>query len=233
MSLKARLSAIRASDFVRSAGALVGGTAVAQALTVLALPILTRLYSPEQFSLLAVYVATLTIVQVVACLRLEIAIPLPEHDVDAANLLALGLLSAISAAAIMALLVLGFGNAFFGAIGQPEMQAYGILLPFGIWLAGSYAALQFWSTRKRRFATIARTKMMQAGSGLTAQLSLGWAGAGPVGLLLGHALMAGAGVINLARQAWHNDRSAFHRVTPHGMKRALYIYRRFPIYSTW
>ncbi len=233
MSLRSRLSALRENSFVRSASVLVGGTAAAQALTVLALPILTRLYSPEEFSLLAVYVAILTMVQVVACLRLEIAIPLPEDDAEAANLLALGLMLATSAAVIMALSVLGFGDAFFAAIGQPGMQPYGWLLPFGLWLAGSYAALQFWSTRKKRFATIARTRMVQAGSGLTAQLGLGWVGAGPVGLLLGHALMAGAGVVNLARQAWRSDRRALTGVTRQGMCRALSVYRRFPLYSTW
>ncbi|MCZ7675605.1 MAG: hypothetical protein M5U35_06680 [Roseovarius sp.] len=109
-------------------------------------------------------------------------------------------MSAASAAALAALLVPGFGQTFFAAIGQPAMQPHGWLLPFGIWLAGSYAALQFWSTRKKRFPTIARTRMMQVGSGLTAQLGLGWAGAGPVGLMLGHALMAGAGAVNLARR---------------------------------
>lgn len=231
--IRSRLNAIRRNGFVRSASVLVGGTAAAQALTVLALPVLTRLYSPEDFSVLAVYVAILTMVQVLACLRLEIAIPLPEDDVEAANLLALALVSAASAAALAGALVLGFGGMFFSAIGQPEMQPFGWLLPFGIWLAGSYAAMQFWSTRKKRFPTIARTRMMQVGSGLTAQLGLGWAGAGPVGLMLGHALMAGAGAVNLARQAWRCDRPALTGVTRRGMRRALSAHRRFPLYSTW
>ena len=91
--MKAQIAAIRQNGFVRSAGILVGGTAGAQALTVLALPLLTRIYSPEEFSLLAIYVAMLTMLSVVACLRLEIAIPLPDNDNEAANLLGLALLS--------------------------------------------------------------------------------------------------------------------------------------------
>ncbi|MBZ0218266.1 MAG: oligosaccharide flippase family protein, partial [Fimbriimonadaceae bacterium] len=50
---------------------------------------------------------------------------------------------------------------------------------------------------------------------------------------LGHALMAGAGAANLARQAWHRDRAALGGVTRRGMRRALGTYRRFPLYSTW
>ena len=43
------------SAFARGVGVLVGGTAGAQALMVLAAPLLTRLYSPEDFGLLAVF----------------------------------------------------------------------------------------------------------------------------------------------------------------------------------
>lgn len=232
MSLKSYLGAVRRQGFVRSAGILVGGTAAAQALTVLALPLLTRLYTPEDFSLLAVYVAMLTMVSVVACLRLEIAIPIPENDTEAANLLALGVIFATLTALIAAAVAVFFGTAFFQVIGQPQMQPFAWLLPFGIWLAGNYAAFQFWSTRKRRFPEIARTRMLQAGSGLTAQVGFGSAGVGPVGLLLGHALMAGAGVVNLAANVLRLDRPVMRAISLQGMAGALGKYRRFPQYST-
>lgn len=231
MSLTTHIRELRENGFFRSTSVLVGGTAGAQALTVLAVPVLTRLYSPEEFGLLAVYVAILTILQVLACLRLEVAIPLPEDDEEAANLLALALLSALVCASLVAMLILGAGEFFFVILGYPDLQLFGWLLPFGIWLAGSYAALQFWSTRKARFAIIARTRVVQAGSGLSSQLGLAWAG--PVGLLLGHTLMAGAGVVSLAYQVWRKDRLALGAITWRGMSRAFVTNRRFPIYSTW
>lgn len=233
MSLKSYLGAVRRQGFVRSAGILVGGTATAQALTVLALPLLTRLYTPEDFSLLAVYVAMLTMVSVIACLRLEIAIPIPEDDTEAANLLALGFIFASLSALIAAAVVVFFGTAFFQAVGQPQMQRFGWLLPLGIWLAGSYAAFQFWSTRKKRFPAIAMTRMTQAGSGLAAQLGLGLVGVGAVGLMLGHALMAGAGIINLAWRSLRMDRSILRTISLHRMAEALGKYRKFPQYSTF
>ena len=80
------------SAFARGVGVLVGGTAFAQAIAVLALPLLTRLYTPDDFSVLAVYAAVLGISSVVACLRLEIAIPMPEDEGTAINLMLLGLI---------------------------------------------------------------------------------------------------------------------------------------------
>lgn len=233
MPLRGRLANLRKNDFVRSASALVGGTAAAQALTILALPILTRLYSPEEFAILAVYIAILTMVQVVACLRLEIAIPLPEHDDEAANLLALSVGLTLTLSVLSALFVWLQGDWFFDVINQPSMRPYGWLLPIGLCFAGLYSAIQYWSSRKSRFAAIARTRMTQSGAGLAAQLGLGWAGVGSIGLMIGHAIMSGAGVLNLAMHALRYDTPALRAISWQGMRRVLGIYRRFPLYSTW
>lgn len=79
------------SDLLRSVSILAGGTAFAQAIGVVMLPIITRIYTPNEFSVLAVYTSILAIVAGVACLRLDIAIPLPKSDADAANLLSVSL----------------------------------------------------------------------------------------------------------------------------------------------
>jgi O-antigen/teichoic acid export membrane protein len=232
-NIREQLSAICHNSFVRSSTVLVGGTATAQALTILALPILTRLYSPDEFSILAVYSALLTMITVVACLRLEIAIPLPEDETEAVNLLALALGFASATALLLSCLVFTVSSTFFTLLGQPQLEAYGWLLPVGAFLGSSYAATQAWSTRKKRFPSVARTRILQASSGLTAQLGLGLAGIGPLGLMLGHALMAAVGVVNLARQTWCSDRSAIRRISRRGMVQTLSKYRRFPQYSTF
>ena len=226
------LSQVSRNKFARAASVLVGGTAAAQALTILALPILTRIYSPEEFSLLAVYVALLTMLSVVSCLRLEIAIPLPEDDDEAINLLALALSLAAIFASLILLGMLACGPALFELMGQPRLEPYGWLFPAGVWLAGSYAALQYWATRKHRFSIIAGTRIKQSSSGLVTQLGLGWVGAGPVGLLIGHALTAGSGVMGLAWQTWRKDRTLLTKISSKGMIAAFRNYRRFPLYST-
>ena len=79
------------SSFASDVLKLAGGTAIAQILSILASPIITRMYGPEAFGLSALFASITGIVAVVACLRYELAIMLPEKDEDAANLLALGL----------------------------------------------------------------------------------------------------------------------------------------------
>lgn len=80
---------IRLNNFQKSIAVIFGGTAVAQLITILVLPVLARIYTPEDFSLLAVYAAVLGILLTVTCLRFKIAIPLPEKSSVAVNLLVL------------------------------------------------------------------------------------------------------------------------------------------------
>lgn len=218
--------------FVRSVSVLVGGTAFAQALMVLVLPLLTRLYTPEDFSVLAVYSSILGIVSVAACLRLEIAIPLPQRDEDAANLLALALCSSAGVAGLSALIVVLFPVQIVALVAQPKLLPYLWLLPLGILLSSSCAALQFWTTRKKRFSVIAKTHLTQAIGGAGTQAGLGWASIAPLGLLLGQMISSGAGIFQLVRDALKNDRGALRLIHWSDMKRMFREYDRFPKYST-
>ena len=73
-----RWASIPGGAFGRHVVTLASGTAVGQGATRLALPVLTRLYSPADYGALAVYSATLTVLLVLASLRFEQAIPCPK-----------------------------------------------------------------------------------------------------------------------------------------------------------
>lgn len=233
-TLKAMRARIRTRQgFVHSVGTLVGGTAFAQALAVMALPILTRLYTPADFSVLAVYASLLAILSAAACLRLEIAIPIPEHDEDAAILLAVALCSSAIVATLAGVATLLFPQWIAKHLGVPAIEPYLWMVPLGVWIASSYAAIQHWSTRKRKFSHIARTRMVQSLGGAGTQVGAGLAGVGSVGLLFGHMISSGIGVFGLARDAWREDRGALRSVHRQSMRGTLRQYSQFTTYSTF
>jgi len=122
------------NTFARGVSVLVGGTAAAQLLTVLAAPLLTRLYSPEDFGLLAVYGSLLALIGVMSSLRYELAIPLPEDDGEAANLAVLSLILVGISALLSGVLVLLLDTAIADALGVPALADYSWLLPVGVLL---------------------------------------------------------------------------------------------------
>ncbi|ART56106.1 hypothetical protein CBP36_03030 [Acidovorax carolinensis] len=231
--MRQTFNAIFRQGFFRSVSILVGGTVFAQAIMVLVLPLLTRLYTPEDFNVLAVYASILGIISVAACLRFEIAIPLPQRDDEAVNLLALALFSSTFFSVIAALLVFLFPAVIISFIAQPRLEPYLWFFPLGLWFTSSYAALQFWATRKKRFGVVTKTRVAQAIGGAGVQVGLGWAGIAPIGLLLGHLLNSGAGVFGLAFNFFKNEKKLLNSVNLINLKAIFLKYDKFPKYSTF
>ncbi len=88
---------------------LVGAATIGQAIVVISAPMITRLYSPTDVGSYSVASAVLSVLVVVTCLRYEWAIPLPESDVAAANVLVLCILVAFATSLIAALRCLFWG----------------------------------------------------------------------------------------------------------------------------
>lgn len=215
--------------FAKGVSVLVGGTAGAQLITVLAAPVLTRLYTPEDFGLLAVYASLLALIGVVASLRYELAIPLPESDVDAANVtaLCLGLVGLVTI--LTAILVLLAGQRVAELLGTPTLAAYFWLLPVGVLFAGAFNVFNYWSVRAKRFSAIAGTRVRQALATIAVQLAAFKLGG--VALLCGQAVGQGVGTYSLGKPALAS--ASFKRVSWKGVIVVARRYRRFPIFTTW
>lgn len=231
LAIQSRLE--KDGGFGRAVGTLVGGTAFAQAVMVLALPVLTRLYTPEQFSVLAVYVSLLGMLSVIGCLRFEIAIPLPERDEDAASLLVLAVASGLILSLLTGGLVFVHGGGLADQVGIPELSPYLWMVPVGMWMASAYAATQYWATRKKNFTRIARTRMAQAIGGVGMQVGAGFLATGSIGLLAGHMVSSGAGFLSLGHQFWRQDRGLLRSVNLESLRKVAIRYQRFPKYATF
>jgi cbb3-type cytochrome oxidase maturation protein len=217
------------NQFARGVSVLVGGTASGQVLMVLAAPLLTRLFSPEDFGLLAVYGGLLALFMVVAALRYEIAIPLPEDEQTAANVTVLSLLAVTVSSLLTAVLVLFAGDTIAALLGVPALATHLWLLPLGVFFGGVYLAFHYWAVRHKQFGDIAGTRIKQVSTTLAIQL-LGFE-LGPVALLLGHASGHGMGCFTLGRNFLRSPH--LRQVSAAGILAAARRYRRFPLFSTW
>lgn len=230
-SFRTRFRAVTTSELVRDVAKLVTGTAGGRLIALAALPIATRLYSPEDFATLATYLGVVSIVAVVACLRLDIAIPLAKTDDDAANLLVLALFSALGVSAFSLALTILVPTELSKVLGRPDLAPHLWLLPLGVFMTASYSAFQFWATRARRFGIIAWTRITQAAMGVGLLVGLGWAGVAPFGLLMGTMISSSAGSLRLGLEAWRRDGQVLKVVSIPAMRATLKRNRRYPIYS--
>lgn len=219
------------SRFARSVSVLAGGTAIGQAIVILASPLLTRLYGPEDFGLLAVYTGLLGITTVVSSLRYQLAIPLPESDEEAAHVVALSLLVVVGMALLTALAIFLFRHAIAAALNAPALSDFLWLLPVGVFLTGIYQVFNYWAIRTGAFSAVARTKLIQAVSMVGVQLA-GYT-LGPLALLLGQVNGHAAGVTGLGALAVRQRWNIFKKVRLPGIRHAARRYKHFPLFSTW
>ena len=77
------------SDFSRNVLTLMTGTTIAQAIPIAISPILTRIYTPEDFGVFALYMSIVSIISVVATGGYEMALMLPQDDEDVKSLVKL------------------------------------------------------------------------------------------------------------------------------------------------
>jgi len=220
--------ALPRGQLFRSVITLAGGTALGQVVTVLASPVLTRLYAPEDFGVLAVYSSVLGIVSVIASLRYELAIPLPEDDKDAAALLvlSLGVVTAISLLTGVSVWLLGEQITVWA--NAPALQPYLWLLPLGVGMVGTYQVFNYWAIRKGAFGAIARTRLYQGVGASLTQISLGFLRVGPLGLLTGQVVGQAAGITTLAALTHMRDKITLEAMTMARVSDIARRYQRFP-----
>lgn len=215
----------------RGAITIVAGTGAAQLIVIASSPILTRLYTPSDFGVFAIASSTLAILITVTCLTYDYAIPLPESDDAAANVLALCLVLTLLLSSATAVVLWFAGPALFALAGAAVLSPYAMLLVLGQLGGGFVIAFTGWAVRTRSYSEIAANRLTQSVTLVAGQLGTGALGAGAPGLLIGSVAGSIAGSSRLGRAAWRSHAQSFRRVSRMGMVTAAGRYRRFAILS--
>ena len=230
--LNLRAITLLQNRFVRSVSVLSSATAFAQLIFLAAMPVLSRLYTPEDFGVYAIFAALLGIIGVAASLRYQVAIPLPKTDSLAFNLVALSLTIVLLTTSLTLLVVTFLGDRLVLLLTAPEFKKYLLMLPIGVLTIGSYNVFLFWATRKKEFDQVAKTRLEQALGGVGTQIGLGILSVGPAGLIIGQLISQSAGILGLIRRTCGRSGKYLSRIKPRRMVIAATAYSKYPKYST-
>src|ERR1019366_1360049 len=182
-----RLNGVRArvlhSRTGRAVLAIGGATVLAQIIAIAAAPILTRLFSPEDYGAFFIVNSLSLSLSAGFAMRLELAIPLPPDDEDARNLVVLGTVSI--AALLLGLVTVCFiwSDAIASALalhGQPWIVLFVGPLAAS---AAIYAVLSSVAVRERRYSAIAKRQLVVATATAVLQLGVGLIDPGVSGLI--------------------------------------------------
>lgn len=206
--------------------AIAGASGAAQLVGLAGMPVISRLFSPEEFGPFAVVNAAVLPAAALASLRLELAVPLPDER-RARALVSLGL----RASAAFGLVFLVVTSLLVTVRGLWADGGWWSLLPWVPLIAGlmgAFAVLNQYAVRHRAYGAIGRRNVLMAVAVVVLQVTAGLLGAGPHGLAAGLAGGQLVGVLSL----WHSLREHLGAVPAPGRagrRETLRQYRTYPL----
>lgn len=214
---------------------LASGATFAQILSILAAPIITRLYGPEALGISALFISISATFSVISCLRYEVALMLPKEDEDAASLLCLSLCFATLISIITIPIFWLEKDTILDLLNAPKLGPYLWIMPFSIFLNGTFMVLNYWTIRTRQFSKISLARIFNSTTTTGIQIGSGIRGlnapgglilAGIIGTIMSEAILG----ITVVRRDFHLIKKG---INLHKMSAGFKRYINFPLFEVW
>ncbi len=221
------------SEFSRNVLTLMTGTSIAQAIPIAITPILTRIYTPEDFGVFALYMSVATLISVVATGGYEHAIMLPEKDEDAINIVVISIIISFLISFITFLIVWIFNSEITLFLGNFEISNWLYLIPITVLLTGIYQSFNYLSSRKKQYKRLSTNRIIQSTTTASANIGMGFGGFGGSGLIVGGVIGQGVATAILGKMTLREDRDIFRVISKSKIVILLKRYIDFLKFSTF
>tara|TARA_R110000850_G_scaffold96655_4_gene201876 strand:- start:12093 stop:13367 length:1275 start_codon:yes stop_codon:yes gene_type:complete len=212
---------------------LMSGTALAQLIPLAVIPVLTRIYTPQEFGAFALYVAVVSVFSIIVTGRYELAIMVPESDDEALLILVLAVLLSFILSLLLFLVVV-VGLLVARTLGHPGVGiAWLYIVPLSTFAIGCYQSLNYWSNRQSFYKGMAASRVIQSGSAGFAQLTMGFLKLGVVGLVVGQLVGQCVAATYLARKLILSENKHLKNVDFRQVRYVGTKYINFPKYLTF
>jgi len=218
------------SEFSKNALTLISGNAFAQLLPFLFAPVLSRIYSPEEFGRLALYIAFVQIFGSIAGGRYELAILLPKERKVAVQTTFLSMAVVLGFSIVFFLIIAFFSQEIANIIGDGGMASWLFFVPFSILMIGIFNSLSNFNLREKEFKNIAKGNIFKASGSGVLQLGLGATRIVSGGLLIGQIMSHFFGNFKLSKTLL-SHKEEIRSVNFEELRKLANRYIDFPKYS--
>ena len=211
---------------------LVSGTFFAQLIPIVAMPIIARVFDPQDFGVLTIFIGIAGVLAISSSLRFELAIPQVKNDVAARHVFSLCLvLLAIITVLLLTIVKLG-GSYLYDIFKLADFEEVGLLyvLVLSFFCSGIIQVSINRSIRLSEFSEIAVAKIIIAIGYVVSQLLLGLLVV-PAGLVFGYVMGQVLGAIFLFHKSFSWLPSKSRPLSLSNVKNYGKEYLDLPIYS--
>ena len=223
------LSSIVKSSGVRNFTKLLSANVVAQVIGLVVYPILTRMYAPEDFGLLNLFLSIGGVLAILSTAEYYYAIVLPKEEKDAEQVLGVGVLWLVATTVLVSLSVV-FSRPISLLFKSPNLVSYYWLMPLYVFAMGAWNLLNYWYIRHKEYNPISRYQVSQNVLSSGGKLGMGWGGVLQGGMIYSVVV---APLISLL-SSWVSARKtllpALRRISWRGVCEQACVYRNFPYF---
>lgn len=218
------------SDFLKNVATLITGTIIAQLIPLLLRPVLSRIYSEEEFGTFTIYLSIIGVLGSVGNLKYEGAIVLPNSDKKASALVIGSLFVSLIFSVFWLLTFYIFENSITEVYPNiTKIKFWGLIIPLSIFIISSNRVLNYWLIRQKAFRAASINKLARRSSEGTAHFSLAYT---PKlqGLIIGSFIGEFINLVVSYRQSL-KAKLSIRNVSKIEIKSQLLKYKEFPLFA--
>lgn len=232
MSLSEYIKRFKGSSFAKNSLTLSGGVAVAQVLPLLFYPVLGRIFTAEEFGLLAAVSSITTVLSVLGSGKYENGILVASDKREAAHLAVLSVvLGLVSMALSWVVLRFVLADSLVAWFQEQELARWLFVCPLAAFFIIVYNVYNEWCVREKYFKALSVNKIVNAGAITLGKLFFGFVRLSSQGLVVGDLIGRGISAVGCSIRAWLRDGSTFAQVRLSGLKRCAVRFSEFPLYT--
>ncbi len=158
---------VKSSTYIKQIATLMSGTLFSQAIMLLIIPVLTRIYTPAEFGVYSLFFSVAMIVGLVSSLKYDQAIMLPKSDKDANALMFLSLAITLLVSILLLLIIVLFYP--FWMEHFSKLRGYIYFIPLSVLIIGFLQVFNAYSTRNELYKKSMLSQMINATTTVSTQ----------------------------------------------------------------
>ena len=216
---------------VRNFAKLLSANVVAQVIGLIVYPILTRIYSPEDFGLLNLFLSISGVLVILSTAEYYNAIVLPKKDKEGVEVFYLCVCILLFVVGFTTLSVL-FSDEIARLFNTPALANYYWLMPILVLVLGGWNILNYWYVRCARYSSISRYQLSQSTFSAVTKIGFGHFGILQGGMIYSIVIAPTiALIISLLTLFRQKVMSCWTRPSWNDIKFVANRYHKFPLYS--
>jgi O-antigen/teichoic acid export membrane protein len=207
------------------------GTAFAQVIPLAVTPLLTRLYSPEDFGLLALYLSSVSVLSIVVTGNYEKAIIMPKEKRDAIGIIKLALSLVTTGCALLLIIVVLFDDVIASFYENTAIKRLLYFIPFSVFSLAIYNVINTWFNRVKEYKKLSYNRVSKSTISSALGVLLGTFKFASLGLIVGEFFGQFLATLLFGRAFFRTNREIYSGIKRPDIVRLAKTHSNFPLYT--